>query len=147
MLNVSRFHRSALPRIQDLLHSSGTQPIARTDIVAIPTQHKIELGELALQVGPVIFCKRWNLGWEADPVRANGLAQIPDIYLAEGTGTRPELTRWNRQSDLGSHATMRHMILEYALRSLAEPFPCCVSPLGTQYKKSSPVASPDAIFL
>jgi hypothetical protein len=83
MLNVSYFHRPARPRIQDLSHSRGNQAIPCANTVAVPSQHKVELSELALQVGPVMFGKRWNLGWEAYPVRANGLAQILDVNLIE----------------------------------------------------------------
>ena len=81
MLNVSGFHGSALPRIQDLSDSIGIKPVPRGDLAGVPPQHKVELGELSLQVGPVMFWKRWNLGRKADPVRADGLAQIADAYL------------------------------------------------------------------
>ena len=74
VLNVSHSHCSAPPRIQDLSHSRRSQPVAYTDSAAVPSQYEVELGELALQAGTVMFLKRRDLGWEDDTVRANGLA-------------------------------------------------------------------------
>jgi hypothetical protein len=43
MLNVSGFHRPALPRIQDLYHSAGSEFILRADFGKSPPRHKVEL--------------------------------------------------------------------------------------------------------
>jgi hypothetical protein len=83
VLNVPRFRCQVLPRIQDLPHSRLAQPIALSNIAAIPSQHKVELGDLALQLDPVVFRERWDLGRKTDTVRPNGLPEILDIYFAE----------------------------------------------------------------
>jgi len=84
MLDVASRRGSALPCVQDRPYLLLRQSIPGSDPATIPSEYIVKLGQPGLQVDPAAGWKCRDLGWEADPIRADGEAQIADVDLPDG---------------------------------------------------------------
>ena len=75
--------RAQLPRIQHVPHLILPLPVTGGNGSAAPSEHKVELNGSPLQFALAAMGKSRDLCGEADPVGANGFAQMADIDFLE----------------------------------------------------------------
>jgi hypothetical protein len=70
-LDISHLNRAALPGGKYLLNTLTKNTVALRDAAAAPSEEKIKLHRLALQIGTVVLGEGGHLGRKADAVSAN----------------------------------------------------------------------------
>ena len=70
-LDISHLNGAPLPGGQYLLDTLPKNTVPLRDSAAAPSEKKVKLHGLALDIGTIVFRKDRDLGWEADAVPAN----------------------------------------------------------------------------
>jgi len=81
VLKISHLSSAAPPGVQYLLHPLADQTIADRNVVAVPSEHEVELHHSSLQVGPVVLGKSRHLRRKAYTVGTDRLTQAGKTQL------------------------------------------------------------------
>ena len=85
MLDIAGLDSATFPGFQDLRHSLVHEPVPDGDGFTTPPEHKVQLDNPPLQIGPVVPFERGHRAWEANAVGANRHAQLIETQAIERT--------------------------------------------------------------